>query len=107
MTWPRGRRRNQIDAARFMRAMVSEFGARRLASAIGCLDRTIRRWASGEDWCDAEVLHRLVDVMFPLGHGSIPIYSVNMAIDGYTRVGGVGEYTLRISRGTPCRDHLS
>ena len=32
-------------------------------------------------------------------HGSGPIYSPEMAIDGATRVGGVGEYTIRAARG--------
>jgi len=47
---------------------------------------------------------RLVDRLFPQSEGSGPIYSQDMAIDGNTRVGGVGEYTIRAARGETMTD---
>jgi hypothetical protein len=59
----------------------------------------VRRWAAGEDWPTAEAIARLVDVLFPQSVGSVPIYSPEMAIDGGTRVGGVGEFSRRAAQG--------
>jgi transcriptional regulator with XRE-family HTH domain len=97
--WPHGQRRHSTDAARLVAALVSEFGAAPLAGRCGVSDRTIRRWASGEDWPEADSLHRLIDSLYPQGAGWCPVYSPDMAIDGNTRVGGVGEYTRRAARG--------
>jgi hypothetical protein len=97
--YPRGQRRHDSDAARMIRGLLTEFSARELARRCGVSDRTIRRWASGEDWPAAERLHRLVDSICPQSAGWCPVYSPDMAIDGNTRVGGVGEYTRRAARG--------
>ena len=94
-----GQRRHDTDAARLIRGLLTEFRARELARRCGCSDRTIRRWASGEDWPAAEGLHRLIDSLFPQSAGWVPIYSPDMAIDGQTRLGGVGEYSRRAARG--------
>ena len=99
MVWTRGQRRHDTDASRFIRALLSEFSGRELGRLCGVSDRTIRRWAAGTDWPTAETLHGLVDRLFPLSDGSGPIYSPDMALDGNTRVGGVGEYTIRAARG--------
>jgi len=99
MTWPRGQRRHDTDAARFVAALCREFSARELGRLCGVSDRTVRRWRNGTDWPTADVLTRLVDRLFPLSDGSGPVYSPDMAIDGWTRVGGCGEYSVRAARG--------
>lgn len=96
--WIQGRRRRNTNPAKFMRALVEAFSAREIARLVGVSDRTVRRWASGEDWCDFEVLPRLIDLLF-VDSGSLPIYHPDMAIDGNTRVVGVGEYSVRAARG--------
>lgn len=99
MTWPRGQRRHDTDAARFVGALCREFSARELGRLCGVSDRTVRRWAAGEDWPAAEVMGRLVDALFPQSVGAVPIYSPEMAVDGGTRVGGVGEFSRRAAQG--------
>lgn len=101
--WPRGRRRNDVDAARMWRALCESRGAREIARIVGVSDRTVRRWASGEDWCRGdEQIMRILDRLFPLARASGPIYEPSLAIDGHTRVAGVGEYSRRAARGWPC-----
>jgi transcriptional regulator with XRE-family HTH domain len=102
MSWLLHRRRNTIDAARFIGALIREFGSRDLARRCGVSDRTIRRWASGIDWPARESLEKLIDSVAPAKGGSLPLYSPDMAIDGNTRVAGVGDYTIRAARGEPC-----
>jgi hypothetical protein len=99
MVWPRGKRRHDCDASRFVAALCREFSAYELGRLCGVSDRTVRRWASGEDWPTAEALHRLVDALLPQSAGWVPVYSPEMAIDGGTRVGGVGEFTRRAAQG--------
>ena len=99
MPWPRGKRRHQTDAARFIAALCREFSARELGRLCGVSDRTVRRWATGEDWIERADLDRLIDALFPASVDGGPIYSPELAIDGNTRVGGVGEYTIRAARG--------
>lgn len=99
MTWQAGKRRHEMDAARFVTALCREFSARELGRLCGVSDRTVRRWRDGTDWPTADMLTRLVDRLFPQSDGSGPIYSPETAIDGNTRVGGVGEYSLRSARG--------
>jgi len=99
MAWTRGHRRHDTDATRFVTALCREFSARELGRLCGVSDRTVRRWRGGTDWPTAEALTRLVDRLFPLSDGSGPIYSPDMAIDANTRVGGVGQYTIRAARG--------
>jgi len=96
--WTRGQRRNDCDASRFVRALCEEYSARELSRLCGVSDRTVRRWRDGTDWPCVEQMERLVDALFRPS-GSLPIYSPDMAIDGNTRVGGVGEYTVRAARG--------
>jgi len=104
MAWLAGKRRHTTDARRFVSALCLEFSAAELARLCGVNSRTIRRWRSGEDWPEQEALMRLVDRLFPQSEGSGPIYSQDMAIDGNTRVGGVGEYTIRAARGETMTD---
>ena len=102
--WPIGKRRHDTDATRFVRALLAEFSARELGRLCGVSDRTIRRWRDGTDWPTADVLTGMIDRMFPLSDGSGPVYSPEMAIDGNTRVGGVGEYSIRAARGEMMRN---
>jgi len=98
MSWTRHRRRHTHDAVRFIRAVVTEFGGRSTARMCGVNERTIRRWASGEDWPPVAVLHQLAERICP-ETGSLPLYNTEMAIDGNTRVVGVGDYSRRMARG--------
>ena len=102
MSWPRHTRRHTIDCTRFIRALLTEFSARELARCCGVSDRTVRRWAAGTDWPARVSLDRLVESICPRAGGSLPLYSPDMAIDGDTRVGGVGDYTRRAAQGLPC-----
>lgn len=99
MSWPRGRRRADTPCAAFVARLIDELGVRELARRCGVCDRTVRRWRDGERWTTGERLSRLCDVIWPQSVGSAPIYSPGMAIDGHTRVGGVGEYSRRAARG--------
>lgn len=101
--WIKGIRRRNCDASQFITALRREYTATHLAKLAGVCDRTIRRWASGEDWCDTEALIRLVDKLLPdVGRG--PIYSPDMAIDGDTRLGGVGEFSIQSAKGESYHD---
>ncbi len=104
MAWLAGKRRHTTDGRRFVTALCLEFSARELGRLCGVSDRTVRRWRDGTDWPTADVLTRLVDRLFPQSDGSGPVYSPEMAIDGNTRVGGVGEYTIRAARGETMTD---
>lgn len=104
MVWQRGKRRHEMDATRFVATLCREFSARELGRLCGVSDRTVRRWRDGTDWPTADVLTRLVDRLFPQSEGSGPIYSPDIAIDGATRVGGVGEHTIRAARGEMMTD---
>ena len=99
MAWPRGKRRHATDAARFVGAVVGEFSAREVARRCGVSDRTVRRWVSGQDWPDRAALVRLVESLFCESAGALPVYSPDVALDGNTRVGGVGEFSIRASQG--------
>jgi transcriptional regulator with XRE-family HTH domain len=99
MAWARGVRRNVLDVHSMIAVLVAEFGGREIARRCCVSDRTVRRWASGEDWPRAEALHRLIDSLYPQSRGALPIYEPTMAIDGNTRMGGVGEYSRRAARG--------
>jgi len=99
MVWERGKRRHEMDAARFVAALCREFSARELGRLCGVSDRTVRRWARGEDWPEAASLHRLIDGLFPASSCAAPVYDPDMAVDGNTRVGGVGEYSIRAAQG--------
>lgn len=97
--WTRGRRRNQCDAAALISGLVTKYGARGLARLAGVSDRTVRRWASGEDWPPFERLVELLDRLWPQGRHALPIYRPDMALDGRSRVGGVGDYSIRSAQG--------
>lgn len=101
--WPRGKRRNATDATRFVRALVAEYGATDIGRRAKVNTRTVYRWAHGDDWPRLETLQILADSICP-DAGALPIYSPTMAIDGETRVGGVGEYSIRAARGEPCHE---
>lgn len=98
--WPRGRPRQPCsDAARFFASVIAERGIAATSRAAGSDMRTVRRWATGQRRCGYGPIERVADWIAPLGAGWTPIYSPGMAIDGNTRVGGVGDYTLRAARG--------
>jgi hypothetical protein len=98
--WAKGRPRQECsDAARFWSAIVAEHGLRSTARACGVDSRSVGRWAAGAERCSYKVIERAADWIAPLNEGSLPIYSPQMAIDGDTRVGGVGDYTLYSARG--------
>jgi hypothetical protein len=99
MSWQRGRRRHTLNATRFIAALCAEYTAADLSRLCGVSDRTVRRWRDGVDHPSPESLHRLIDSLFPLNRASGPIYSPEMALDGNTWVGGVGQYTVRAARG--------
>jgi len=48
---------------------------------------------------DEASLHRLIDRLFPASSCAAPVYDPDMAVDGNTRVGGVGEYSIRAAQG--------
>ena len=99
--WPKGRRRNDLDASQFIAGLIEEHGTSAVASAIGVSPRTVRRWSRGEDWCTLETIQKLIECLIP-ATGSLPIYDPVMALDGNTRVAGVGDYTLNSAKG---QDH--
>ena len=98
MVWQRGIRRNQIDASAFLSAVP--ISSREIARRLGVSDRTVRRWKSGEDWCSEETIFRIAKELVPdVSPGWCPIYAPDMAIDGNTRVGGVGQYSIDSAKG--------
>ena len=106
--WPRGRpRRPCSDATRFLAAVVAERGLNATARAAGVSPRTIGRWTMGEDRCPIEPIKRIADWLCPMEIGSLPIYRPDMAIDGGTRVGGVGDYTRHSAMGLGTMDHAT
>lgn len=96
--YPKGKRRNNCNAQKFIKALGQEFSYIYISKLLGVSDRTVRRWASGEDYCDSNMIFELVDKMFPC-NGGLPIYSPDMQIDGNTRTVGVGEYSIHSARG--------
>lgn len=103
MGWPHSVPKHPpCGADRFIRGLCTEFRVRELARLCDVSDRTIRRWRDGVDNPSIEAIHRLVDRLFPLTGGAGPFYSPDMAIDGNSRVGGVGDYSLRAARAEPC-----
>lgn len=103
MAWPLGKRRGITATQRFFSALVAEFGAREIARRCGVSDRAVRRWTNGED-CPRtiEPLQRLIDSIAPQSAGWMPVSGAESLYSGNTRVGGVGEYTIRAARGLPC-----
>lgn len=99
--WTRGRRRNDCDASAFVRRAIEASSARAVARMAGCSARTVARWASGEDWPRLDAVQAIADALCREDRGSLPIYSPDLAIDGGTRVGGVGDFTLRMAQGQP------
>lgn len=97
--YPLGLRRHDCDAQRMIAALCDEFSCRELARLCGVSDRTVRRWRDGTDWPTREAMATMLDALFPQSDGWAPIYSPDMAIDGNTRLAGVGEYSIRSSRG--------
>ena len=95
MAWPRGRRRHDGDGRWLIGVRAVD-----LAAAAGVSYRTARRWQTGEDLPTVEVLLRLVERLWPLTAGSLPLAG-DYPLDGWSRVGGVGEFTIRSARGEP------
>lgn len=104
--WPHGKRRNLTgDCSSLISGLSSERSFAALACAAGVDEKTVRRWASGKNHPPLATLLHMIDIILPVGGGWLPIYDPLMAIDGGTRVGGVGEYTVRSARGAmPCLD---
>lgn len=100
--WRRGHRRNEIDGSRFVSACCRSYSVAKVARAAGVSSRTVRRWASGEDWMPLFRCQSIIDALLPLSTGWHPRYRRDMAIDGNTRVGGVGDYSRRAAQGRLC-----
>lgn len=101
--WTKGKHRAECDASEFVANLLQSHSARKIARLGKCSDRFIRRIAIGEQWCRVSLLEEIVDQLLPLGESKLPIYLPDIAIDGNTRVGGVGQYTLDAARGIPMR----
>lgn len=78
---------------------LRSFAASPLARALGVSHWTVRRWQLGHAWMTTEEAADALAHVLPDCGGSLPMYSIDMAIDGNTRVGGVGDYSLRVARG--------
>ena len=100
MTWKKGKRRQQLDLRAFASAVASLSSISAAARAVGISERQMRRIISGEHWCSLEVAERLAEfALSTIRSHALPRYDTDMAIDGYTRVGGVSEYSIRAARG--------
>ena len=97
--WTKGKRRNNTDSSRFIEALVAEFGVTETARRAGCNAKTVYRWLKGTDRPADHYLMAIAESFCIDDVGGLPIYSPDMAIDGNTRVLGVGEYTIMAARG--------
>lgn len=94
MSWPKGRRRAECDAADFIRRLSAEVSLRQIAAAAGVTDRTVRRWRDGERFAPAESLTVLIDRLWP-GVWSRQPKLRDSEVGPTTWVVGVGEATRR------------
>lgn len=100
--WPRGQSRSDLaDATAFVAACCREAGSvAELARRLGVAPKCVYRWSRGQRRITAAVAARMAEaVIEPSSSGSLPIYAPTMALDGNTRVGGVGEFSRRTAKG--------
>lgn len=97
--WTKGRPRQECDGSRFFSGCIAERGLRPMARACEVDPRTIMRWANGTDRCPCIAIEAALEALVSMQAGWMPTIDTDMAIDGNTRVGGVGEYTIRSARG--------
>lgn len=99
MAWTKGKRRNNgIDAAVFWQHLVNQVGLRKLAQIAGVDPRTVRRWSSGEDCSSLEVVTRVIESL--CSYKREGVVGVDYALDGRSRIAGVGQYTIEAANGT-------
>lgn len=104
--WPRGRRRNPVDALPFLRSLHNEYKTFvAIAKLAGVTPTTVRDWLTGENRPTLAALERIVESVAPLHLemqsirlGNIPLRE-NDSDSLQTRVFGIGDYTRRASRG--------
>lgn len=97
--WTKGKRRKGVDCAHFIRNLSNDHSVRKMAVLAGVNEKTIRRYIEGKNYSDVTTLYKIIDGIFPLNEHSSLFYSSDMVLDGNTRVGGVGEFTLKSARG--------
>lgn len=96
--WPKGKRRAECDATEFMRRLLDGHTAVDISRRTGIDRTTISRWKTGKVKPTLAMIERVIDAILPANRGWVPIYRNDMAIDGNTRVVGVGEYSIRAAR---------
>lgn len=101
--WRRGRSRSPDPVA--VAGMLTALHAGgvswgKMARAAGVSDRTIRKWARGSMLASLGKVLLVVDSVSPQQRGAVPLIG-EMAIDGGTRVLGVGQYSISAARGEP------
>ena len=101
--WRRGRSRQSDPVA--VAGMLTALHDRgvswgEMLRAAGVSDRTIRKWARGSRLASLAKVLLVVDAVSPQQRGALPLVG-DMAIDGGTRVLGVGQYSICAARGEP------
>ena len=99
--WLKGRPRQELAAEAFWRNLVAAHGLRGAAKMAAVSPRTVWRWMHGARTSRAS-FERVADAIAPQSEGALPLYAERMALDGDTRVGGVGDYTRHSARGGLC-----
>lgn len=104
MGWTKGKSRNNSSCTIqelqvFIKSLEKNHSMAKLSILLGMDKKTLWKWKHRKCRPSDEILYKLIEIMFPLNKGALPIYKVDMAIDGDTRVGGVSEYSSRISKG--------
>lgn len=98
------------EVTEFIRRLLAEMPISAISRATGIDRKTLWRWSAGHRRPTQAMVERVIDAVLPQ-RGSGPIYTPDMAIDGDTWVGGVGEYSLRAASGKmieleePCSDN--
>lgn len=101
--WRRGRSRqpDPVAVAEMLTALhASGVSWGQMAKAADVSDRTIRKWARGSRLASLGKVLLVVDAVSPQQRGAVPLIG-DMAIDGGTRVLGVGQYSISAARGEP------
>lgn len=96
---PGGRRRSPVTG--YVSGIIAEYPGSldSLAERCGVHRVTVSCWARGVATPSLAHVERMIELVWPLSRGAAPIYSPAMALDGFTRVGGVGQYTIAAARG--------
>lgn len=87
------------EVTEFIRRLLAEMSIGAISRATGIDRKTLWRWSAGNRRPTQAMVERVIDAVMPQQRYSGPIYSPDMAIDGDTWVGGVGEYSLRAACG--------